>query len=271
LFLPHVGTKGPIKHSFREFQNSLGDRRKDFLEFPLELRESKDGRVQAIVRDARERGEYLPGDYEELREILYELLSEESCAEWLGSYYVTRAENAPPPKILASLIRDPDLTDAENVHKLRLYRAAAFIDCLRSDVIDWETPHIPDMELVLKFAEVFTRPGISVEDQTDLIDDLSRPRVPLEMIVQSERGPRLQLSLNDLRYVWETRNLSHEERAIAWDNRTPKPFQPFGCSNVEMYRDKEACHKWRVAVKYQTNKAKKLFDSDGEQDEGEAN
>jgi hypothetical protein len=60
-------------------------------------------------------------------------------------------------------------------------------------------------------------------------------------------------------------------RAVAWDNRTPKPFQPFGRSNVEMYRDKKLAQNWRVAVKTQIKKAKKLFDSDPRQDEGEAN
>jgi hypothetical protein len=50
--------------------------------------------------------------------------------------------------------------DAENIHKLRMYRVAAFIDGLRPNVLDWETPHIPDMEWVLEFIEVFTRPGI---------------------------------------------------------------------------------------------------------------
>jgi hypothetical protein len=152
-----------------------------------------------------------------------------------------------------------------------MYRAAAFIDCLRPNVLDWETPRIIDMEWVVEFIEVFTRPGISVEDQINLIDDLSRPRVPLEMIVQSERGPRLQLSLDDLRYVWETSELSHEERAATWDNRTPKPFRPFSCSNVEMYRDKNLAQNWRVAVTYQIKKAKKLFGSYTSQDEGEAN
>jgi hypothetical protein len=152
-----------------------------------------------------------------------------------------------------------------------MYRAAAFIDCLRPNVLDWETPRIPDMEWVLEFMEVFTRLGISVEQQTALVDDLSRHSVPLEKIVQTERAPRRQLSLDDLRYVWETRELSHEERAATWDNRTPKPFQPLGCSNVEMYRDKNLAQNWRAAVNNQIKNAKKLFDSDLSQGEGEAN
>jgi hypothetical protein len=82
--------------------------------------------------------------------------------------------------------------------------------------LDWETPCIPDMEWVLEFMEVFTRTGISVEEQTDLIDDLSRPRVPLETIVRTTRGPRLELSPSELRYVWETRDLSHVERPCSF-------------------------------------------------------
>src|SRR6266852_9280443 len=35
------------------------------------------------------------------------------------------------------------------------------------------------------------------------------------------------------------RDLSHEERASAWDNRIPKPFRPLDRSNVEMCRDKK--------------------------------
>jgi len=143
-----------------------------------------------------------------------------------------------------------------------MYRAAAFIDCLRPNVLDWETPRIPDMEWVLEFIGVFTRPGISVQDQTNLIDDLSRPLIGLEKIVQTERAPRTQLSLDDLRYVRDTAELSHEARAVAWDNRTPKPFQPFGRSNVEIYRDKNLAQNWRVAVNNQIKNAKKLFGSD---------
>jgi hypothetical protein len=152
-----------------------------------------------------------------------------------------------------------------------MYRAAAFIDCLRPNVLDWETPRIPDMEWVLEFIEVFTRPGISIEQQKALVDDLSRHSVPLEKIVKTERAPRRQLSLDDLRYVWETRELSHDDRAATWDSRTPKPFQLFDRSNVEMYRDKKLAQNWRAAVNNQLKNAKKLFDSDSSQDEGEAN
>jgi len=199
------------------------------------------------------------------------LISEESCAEWLGFNDLAHPDAKPPVRSLAGLIRDPDWTDTDNIHKLRMYRVAAFFDCLRPNVLDWETPRIPDMEWVLKFIEVFTRPGISMEDQTNLIDDLSRRRIPLEKIVQVERGPRLQLSHDDLRYVWQTSELSYGERALAWDNRTPEPFQPFGRPNVEIYRDKKLGHRWRVAVKNQIKKAKKRFDSDLSQDEGEVN
>jgi len=41
------------------------------------------------------------------------------------------------------------------------------------------------MNGLLKFIEVFTRPGISMEDQTNLIDDLSRRRIPLEKSFRS--------------------------------------------------------------------------------------
>jgi hypothetical protein len=152
-----------------------------------------------------------------------------------------------------------------------MYRTAAFIDCLRPNVLDWETPRLLDMEWVLEFIEVFIRPGISDQEQINLIDDLSRPRVSLEAIVRATRGPRLELSPSDLRYVWETRDLSHEERAKAWDNRAPKPFQPFGQSNLEMHRDKKLTHRWRVAVNLQLRKARALYDSDLAQSEGEAN
>ena len=37
------------------------------------------------------------------------------------------------------LIREPGWTDTKNVHKLRMFQAAAFIDCLRPNVLDWET------------------------------------------------------------------------------------------------------------------------------------
>jgi hypothetical protein len=151
-----------------------------------------------------------------------------------------------------------------------MYRAAAFVDCLRPNVLDWKTPCTPDMEWVLEFIDVFTRLGISFAEQTDLVDDLARPRVPLETIVRTARGPRLVLSPSELRYVFETRDLSHAERAIAWDNRTPKPFQPFGRSNVAMFHDsKEVRNAWRSAVNRQLDKAEALYDPDLNRDERE--
>jgi hypothetical protein len=138
LFLPHVGMRGSVKHLFEEFQNSLWDR------------------------------QGMTGKPELQREVLCELLSEESCAEWLGFNDLARPDTTPPLRRLAGLVREPDWTGAENIHKLRMYRTAAFIDCLRPNVLDWETPRIPDMEWVLEFIEVFTRPGISAEEQTDL-------------------------------------------------------------------------------------------------------
>jgi hypothetical protein len=65
--------------------------------------------------------------------------------------------------------------------------------------------------------------------------------------------------------------MSHEERAIAWDNRTPKPFQPFDRSNVEMYGDRKLRDAWRVAVNRQLDKAKALYDPDLNRDERELN
>lgn len=264
MFLPHVGTQGSVKHLSEEFQNSLWDRRENYQDVPQERRTSDHSRLHELARHARQRKEFLPDELESLREALRELLSEESCTEWLGFNDLARPDTKPPLRRLAGLVRESDWTNAENVHKLRMYRAAAFIDWLRPSVLDWVTPSISDMEWVLKFIEVFTRPGISIEEQTDLIDDLSRPRVPLETVVRTARGPRLELSPSELRYVWETRDLSHEERATAWDNRSPEPFHPFGCPNLEMFQDKKLWQRWRVAVNYQKSKAKALYDQDEE-------
>src|SRR5258708_39164994 len=84
LFLPQVGMRGPVKHLFQEFENSLWNRRKDYQEVPQEKRVSHHSRLREIARGARQRGEFLPGELESLRKVLCELLSEESCAEWLG-------------------------------------------------------------------------------------------------------------------------------------------------------------------------------------------
>jgi len=260
LFLPHVGMRGSVKHLFEEFQNSLWDRGENYQDVPEERRESHHSRLHQIAHGARQRRAFLPGELQSLREILCELLSEESCGEWLGFNDLTRPDTLPPLRFLASLVREPDWTDAENIHKLRMYRAAAFIDYLRPNVLDWETPRIPDMEWVLEFIEVFNRPGIPVEDQIDLVDDLSRPQVPLDTITRTSRGPRLELSASALRYVWETRDLSHEARAIAWDNRIPNPFHPFDRPNLEIFQDKKLWQRWRVAVNYQISKAKALYD-----------
>src|SRR5262249_13535128 len=148
------------------FQDTLG-------EHPHERGPSNKSRLQKIVHPARERGEFLPEELESLRDLLCELLSEDDCAEWLGVHGLSRPHTLPPMRLLAGFIRELDWTDAENIEKLRLYRTAAFIESLRPGAIDWETPHVQSMELVLKFINVFTRPGISSEEQALLIDDLS--------------------------------------------------------------------------------------------------
>jgi hypothetical protein len=262
LFLPHVGMRGSVKHLFEEFQNSLWDGRENYRDVPEERRETHYSRLHQIAHGARQRKAFLPGELQSSREVLCELLSEESCGEWLGFNDISRPDTLPPTRLLAGLIREPDWTDAENIHKLRMYRVAAFVDCLRPNALDWQTPRIPDMEWVLEFIGDFTRPGISVEDQTNLIDDLSRPQVPLDTIVQTPRGPRARISPADLRYIWETRSLSHEERAIAWDNRIPNPFHPFDRPNLEIFQDKKLWQRWRVAVNYQISKAKALYDQE---------
>src|SRR6266478_521187 len=270
LFLPHVGMQDSVKHLFEEFQNSLWDRREKYQDdVPEERRASDHSRLHELAPGVRERREFLTGKPELQREVLCELLSEESCAEWLGFNDLARPDTKPPLRSLAGLIREPGWTHTKNKHKLRMYRAAAFIDCLRPDVLDWETPRIPDMEWVLEFIEVFNRPGIAVEDQIDLIDDLSRSQVPLDTITRTTRGPRLELSASELRYVWETRDLSHEARAIDWDSRVPRPFQPLDRSNVEMYRDKKLRDAWRVAVNRQLHKAKAMFHLNADPDEHE--
>jgi hypothetical protein len=262
--------RGSVKHLFEEFQNSLWDGRENCQDVPHKERALDHSRLHEIAHGARQRKAFLPGELQPLRKALCELLSEESCAEWLGFNDLSRPDTLPPSRLLASLVREPDWTEAENIHKLRMYRAAVFIDVLRPGVLDWHTPHDPHMGLVSEFIAAFTRPGISAEEQTDLIEDLARPLVPLETIVRTERGPRLKLSPSELRYVWETNGLSHEERAIAWDSRTPKPFQPFGRSNLEMCQDEKLKHRWRTAVNHQRDKAKALYGSDPGHDEGEA-
>jgi len=254
-----VGVQGSVKHLFQQFQDSLGDRRTTWREYPHERRSSNKSRLQKIVHPARERGEFLLEELESLRDLLCELLSEDDCAEWLGFNDLSRPDTLPPMRLLAGFIRELGWTDAENIEKLRLYRTAAFIEFLRPAAIDWETPHVQSMELVLKFIKLFTRPGISSEEQTLLIDDLSRPRVPWEKIVTPERRERARFSESDLRYVWDTRGLSHRERAAEWDKRK---FHPFGEPNLKQFEDKKLKQRWLVAVGYQIKKAKALYGQD---------
>jgi hypothetical protein len=154
LFLPHVGMRGSVKHLFEEFQNSLWDRRENWQDVPQERRAPDHSRLHELAPGARKRREFPTAKPELQREVLCELLSEESCAEWLGFNDLGRPDTKPPARSLAGLIREPDWTDTETIHKLRMYRAAAFIDCLRPNVLDWETPRIPDMEWAPEFIEV---------------------------------------------------------------------------------------------------------------------
>src|SRR5438445_11436509 len=84
LFLPNVGTRDSVKHLFEEFQNSLWDRRENCQDVPQERRASDHSRLHELAPGARKRTEFLSGKPELQREVLCELLSEQSCAEWLG-------------------------------------------------------------------------------------------------------------------------------------------------------------------------------------------
>jgi hypothetical protein len=136
LFLPHVGMRDSVKHLFEEFQNSLWDRRENYKNVPQKRRASDHSQLHELAHGARKRREFLTGKPELQREVLCELLWEESCAEWLGFNDLARADTKPPVRSLAGLIREPDWTDTENIHKLRMYRAAAFVDCLRPNVLN---------------------------------------------------------------------------------------------------------------------------------------
>ncbi len=306
LFPIRVGLRGSVAHLFHEFQCTLGNRRqkqeqRSFSERrehisrikPLdlderqaaprrkpELRVKQIPRVLAIVKAARERGQILQSEVEILREILVVSLSKEDCEEWLGYYELLQPQTGAfvgfvrrnyRDSLLASLAHESDLGSNGNIEKFRLHRAAALIDCFRPGVLDWQTPHVPDLELVLKFVELFTRPSIAHEEQRNLIFDLFNVRIPLEKIVQPERGPRVRPSTADLRYVSETREMSHEERAAAWDTLEPKPFQPFGRPNLEMYSDPKLQSRWRSAVNRLLAKARNLNGPDDNQGERELN
>lgn len=258
LFRPEVGLRGSVTHLFEEFQDSLGERRQIDEPVSSERRASKNSRVSAIVAAARERGWLLPKEVGELRQIWLCLLSKDDCEEWLG-YRDLLSDQKPEPRQLANWIRQWDWDKDENVEHLRLFRNAAFIELLRPGALDWQTPNIGEVEVVREIAAVFSRPSGEVDDQRDIIHTLFDPRVRLEQIVKRTRGPRLQVSYEDLYYVWETRALSHEERAREWDERTPKPFKPFGRSNVEMYSVKKLQARWRSAVNRLLAKAYEAF------------
>jgi hypothetical protein len=262
LFLPRVGIKGSVAHMFREFQDSIEDSRITAGCSGPDQITAKQYRLGDVAAAAHERQEILPAELGALRVILIELLSDEICAEWLGYNYLSRPDEKPLVRPLAPWIREPDWGKEENINKLRIYRAAVFISCIRPDELDWQTPRVADMELVWKFIENFTRPHISAGYQMDMIYDVFNPHVSLERICRPERGPRLNLSDDDIRYIWETRHLSHEDRAAAWDNRSPRPFHPFGRPNVEMYRDQTSQCKWRVAVNRLVKKALLQIDPD---------
>jgi hypothetical protein len=114
LFLPRVGNRGSVKHLFEEFQNSLWDRRESHQDVPQEGRASDPSRLHGLAHG--ERKEFLKGKFDSPREVLCEILSEESCAEWLGFNDLARLDTKPHLRRLAGLVREPDWTDAENIH-----------------------------------------------------------------------------------------------------------------------------------------------------------
>src|SRR5258707_12579609 len=125
LFLPHVGMRGSVKHLFEEFRNSLWGGRGNYQDVSEERRQSHHSPLHQIPHGAWQRKAFLPGELQSLREVLCELVSHESCGEWLRFNGLSHPDTLLPSRLLASLIRKPDLADTENIRTLRMYPAAA--------------------------------------------------------------------------------------------------------------------------------------------------
>ena len=96
LFLPHVGMRGSVRHLFEEFQNSLWDRRENYQDVPQERRAPDHSQLHERNPGARKRREFLTGKPESQREVLCALLSDASCAEWLGFNDLARPDTKSP-------------------------------------------------------------------------------------------------------------------------------------------------------------------------------
>jgi len=136
---------GSVKHLFREFfRNSLWDQRKDYKE--VSQRETLN-HIVPITSDSHEawqRRKFLPAELQSLREMLCGLISEESCAEWLGFNDLAHPDAKPPVRSLAGLIRDPDWTDTDNITQVAYVPALLpfRLPTVRMSS-NWETPRIP--------------------------------------------------------------------------------------------------------------------------------
>lgn len=200
---------------------------------------------------------------EEIAAILSKLLSDQSCKKWFERRSEGEWSPLTPPFVNAAApyTWESDWPEEWNVGKLSLYRMAAFIEhfpCRRGR-LDWRSANVQDMGIVEGLARKFST---HVEEREDIVYDLSRPEVALEAIIQTDRAPRHELAHAELRYVWQTNHLSHEERVKAWDNRAPKPFQPFGRPNGEMYEQNG--QGWRASVNRLKAKAEKFYGSESQ-------
>src|SRR5713101_86163 len=75
LFMPHVGMRGPVKHLFEEFQNSLWDRRENYQDVSQEGRASDHSQLHELAPGARKRREFLTRKPALQRQVLCDLLS----------------------------------------------------------------------------------------------------------------------------------------------------------------------------------------------------
>jgi hypothetical protein len=202
--------------------------------------------VPCLISLARSKGEFLPRDIELLRSFLIQTLSPKTYGEWLES-------------LVLDFFSEDDWSGADNHRKYALYVMACFVDFFRPGEIDWKTPNLNDMEIVVTLLRTFGKTS-DEEKQRKLLRrlfDLEEDWKDLAAQTRTGLSPADRESLKASHEI----GLTGEERA-RW--LTQNKFKGFGMSPLTKFREapdsfRALISKWMKNIPFEKPKRNETF------------
>jgi hypothetical protein len=190
--------------------------------------------VPGMISLARSQGKFLPGEVESLRQFLIQTLSQKTYKEWLTTF-------------ILDFFTEADWSESDNHRKYALYVMACFVDFFRPGEIDWITPNLNDMEIVVTLLRTFGKTS-DEEKQRKLLRSLFDLEEDWKDLAAQTRTGLSHADCESLKASREM-GLNGEERAL-WlrDN----DFKGFGMSPLTKYRKEPDA--FRAAISKWTNK-----------------